>query len=213
MTFDHFVAAMQRSWLLIVLLAVIGAVSGSIIWANRTPEYQSTTSVMMSTNSSEDPAALAQVASYTSGQMESFLALINKDAVLAPVAARTGDNKSAEDIRSMISTNVPVGSTLIDITVTSVDPDEAAKIANDIPPALQEAIGTIVPPGEDGDPLVRVVEVQAAAPPPASSTPGPKEGAQFGGVVGLVLGVLLAVASYSVRIRTRTTNDTPHGWG
>ena len=204
MTFDHFVAAMRRGWLLIVLFVVMGAVMGGIVSLVRTPQYASTVSIVIAADVSNGPTGLSEGASYVNGQMESYLALLDKSAVLEPIANEIGGDISEYDLRSMISVNVPPGSNLMDITARTDDPQEASAIASRVPDALQTAISAISPLNATGTPFVRVIEVQEAAPPLESSTPSFVESGQAGAVVGLVLGILAAMGRYVSQARAES---------
>lgn len=202
MTFQHFVAAMRRGWLLIVLFTLIGAVAGAVLTAFRSAEYNSTVSVLMSPAAPNDASELAQGASYVAAQMDTYAALVDKSAVLQPVVARdSAEGPTIEELGSMISVNVPSGSTVMEITVTAENPEEAARLASSIPEALQLAITSVVPADGGGDPFVRVIEVQEPAVPSMSTTAGPLRNGFIGALVGLVAGALIAMARYVAQVR------------
>ena len=206
MTFQHFVAAMRHGWLLIVSLTVIGAVVGAVSTAFRNAEYDSTVSVLISPSVPNDATELAQGASYVSAQMDTYAALVDKNAVLDPVARAAGGNPSAEELGSMVSIDVPSGSTVMDITVTSENPEQAARLANSVPGALQSAIGNVVPPDDNGNPFVRVIEVEQAAVPSDATSPGPVKNGILGALVGFITGVLIAMIRYVSQVRAKFTH-------
>lgn len=129
------------AWLFIIVAVVAGSVS-YYISSRMLPFYQSSTTMLVN----EAPATQAN--DYTSVLMSkqltsTYAQMMVKDPILSQVIKEVGIGNSINDLKDWISVGVIRDTQLIQVTVTTTDPQFSAKIANAIVKVFAEQIQAI----------------------------------------------------------------------
>jgi capsular polysaccharide biosynthesis protein len=195
MTFREQVSVI-RSWLwFIVPAAILGASIAVGVSSTLPARYSSHVGLVVAPPLTRSELGLTDVL-----LGEELTPTFARLAVSRPVldAAITAANvpTNADDLAPNVSTHVPEGSNLLDVTVAYRDPAGAAALANAIGARLAEYF----PPGQPtSNALVLVTVVDPASPPRSADGPRPIESAVLGAVIGL--GLALAVAFLVANLR------------
>lgn len=128
-----------RRWAWLGILGLVLGVAGGYFFSSRqTPIYQTSTKVMVSGSSSGITSN--SYTSYTNQQLaKTYLQLLSTQPILDGVADYLGYPVFSEQIASRVDVESPI----ITITVTDVDPQKAADIANSVVQVLIERNETI----------------------------------------------------------------------
>ena len=131
----------QWAWLFIIVAIVAGSVSYYVSSRMR-PFYQSSTTMLVN----EAPATQAN--DYTSVLMSkqltsTYAQMMVKDPILSQVIKEVGIGNSINDLKDWIDVSVIRDTQLIQVTVTTTDPDFSAKIANAMVTVFAEQIQAI----------------------------------------------------------------------
>jgi len=131
----------QWAWLFVIVAIVAGSVS-YYISSRMLPFYQSSTTMLVN----EAPATQAN--DYTSVLMSkqltsTYAQMMIKDPILSQVIKEVGIGNSINDLKEWISVGVIRDTQLIQVTVTTTDPQFSAKIANAIVKVFAEQIQAI----------------------------------------------------------------------
>lgn len=99
-----------------------------------TPKYTSTTTLLLATsNNSSDKSITTADITLNSNLVSTYGELITSSRVVRPVMQTLGINENEEKrIKQNISVSSVKGTEVIEISVTNLDPEIAAKIANEI---------------------------------------------------------------------------------
>jgi capsular polysaccharide biosynthesis protein len=136
-----------------------------------------------------------------------FAELATTTPVLQRVIATTGADVTVDRLSQEISTRVPAGTSLVEVTVTNPNPDTAAQLANAIAAELEaypsKGLGT-----QPNALKVALVVVDPASPPAQPTGPGILIRAAVGGAIALFLCIAFAMLIENLR-QVRNTEEPP----
>ena len=191
--------AVRRSWLLVVLSALVFLGIAVALTALPAPQYGATARGFVSVSAPEkrSPNVLTSGSQYIQARMTSYAQLGTSNPVVEPVISSLKLSESPQALRRRLSASAVVETAFIEIEVTDPDPAQAMVIAD----ALVIQLGRTIEDLENG--TVRVALSDPATPP---ARPSNRQFIRTGAVAaagGLVVGMGLAVLVSSVRVRRR----------
>ena len=130
--------------------------------------------------------------------------------MLLPVASSLHLNMTADELGKLVTASVPLGTTLIQIDVTTTNAVHAAEIANATSQSLANVVQNIESTGTDGSAQVKLTRVQEAQVPVTPVSPNVPLNIALGFLVGLALGVGIAVLRHTLDTKVRTERDIEH---
>lgn len=178
----HFVRALKRWWVLVLLLAIIGAAGTSAVgYVRNRHHYQSTVQMLI---------GFSKADSYSTGDVQfnmqllgTFSDLITSDAVLAPVSEKYG--VSATDVRRSVSISSSSDSLIITVQLTRNSASQASSMMREISLQSQRYISRHFPQTQ-----ITILTPQITANHPGINY---KRNIIFGAVGGLIIGCLLCL--------------------
>lgn len=210
MELRDYVRILHRNWILILILLVLGLAGGAGYAALQAPKYVASTQLYVSVRT--DGAAtgdLVQGTTFARQMVTSYVDVVGTALVLEPVIDELGLDDSVASLSSRVSATTPLNTVLIDISVTDGDPEQAAAIANTVASSFQDAVqNTLERPAAEGavSPVqINVTEPAVASPTPTS--PNTRMLIVLGGLLGLALGVAIAVLRTVLDNRIHTLHD------
>ena len=190
-----------------MLATLLGVGIAAAYSLTRTPEYEAQSTVFVSSQAGDTIAELQQGSSFTQSRVTTYTNLVSTPIVMNPVIAELGLGMTASELADQVSASSPLNTTLITITVTDPDPVRGAEIANALGASLTSAVETIeTPKGADTSP-VRLTRVKDALPPLTPSSPNVPLNLALGALVGLAIGIGIAVLRAVLDTRVRTPRD------
>jgi polysaccharide biosynthesis transport protein len=202
-----YLRVLRRSWILVLAITVVAVGAATAYSLLVTPEYQATTKVFVSTQSATSVSDLTQGNTYTQQVVQSYSDIVTTPIVLDPVIARLGITESPELLAKRITASAPLNTVVIQISATDISPELAAGIANAVARSFTEVVGTLTPATSSGVTPVKVTIVQEASIPISPSSPIIPLNIALGLLVGLALGMGIAVLRYVVDTRIRGVHD------
>lgn len=207
MELQDYLTILRKRWLsiaLITLVAVAAAIGASLAM---TPTYQATAQLYVSVQSQDSTADLLQGSNYSRQQVTSYVQLVTSPKVLGPVVDKLKLAERVEDLAGSVAADSPLNTSLINITVTDTDPALAAAKANAISDQFRGFVAQLETPVGGGVSKVNVSVVRDAVAPEAPSSPKKKLNVALGLLVGLALGVGIAVLREVLDTRVRGPQD------
>jgi capsular exopolysaccharide synthesis family protein len=195
--------AVRKFWLLILGLAVVGAGIGYAVSAATPPQFRSTASLYFALNEGTSGADLNQGSTYTQNQMLSFARLASSSRVLEPVAEELGIEGGARELSQALEVSIPQDTVILEVTVAAGDAQRAAQLANRVSEQLVEVVQEVVSRGEAGVARISASLIDIAVPPAAQSSPVKARDAALAGLLGLLLGLLVALVLTVADTRVR----------
>lgn len=208
MELNDYIRILRKSWVLIVVLALVGVAVAATYSLLKSPEYSATSKVFVSTQSSGTVSELAQGNSFTVQRVNTYADLATTPIVLLPVIADLDLDTDEGALAKTISVSAPLNTSIIEIAVSNEDPVIAANIANATAESLTKVVDRLETPNiEDAQSAVKLALVQQATVPHTPVSPNVPLNVALGLLVGLALGVGLAVLRQVLDTRIRNERD------
>jgi capsular exopolysaccharide synthesis family protein len=192
-TIAQYLRLLRDQWIVVALLAVLGALGAGTYSVLQTPVYQARAQLFVSTNSQGTLADLTQGNTFMQGRIKSYTDLLTSPRVLQPVIEQLSLGIPPSELAARISATSPLDTFLIEVTVSDTSPARAADIANSISTHFPVFVNTLETPDRQTASPVKVTVTRAAVTPTAPVSPRKSLNLALGLLVGLGLGVGAAV--------------------
>jgi succinoglycan biosynthesis transport protein ExoP len=204
-----YIRILRKSWVLIAVLLFVGIGTASGYSILQTPKYSSSAKVFVSTSGGSTVADLQQGNAFTQQRVKTYADLVTTPIVLLPVIAELELDVSSSELAGMVTASAPLDTTLIEITVVNVDAALSAQIATSVSESLTLAVEGIETSTSDAANVspVKLTLVQHAEVPQAPVSPNIPLNIALGALIGLALGVGLAVLRETLDNRIRNERD------
>ncbi|MGO1745201.1 MAG: polysaccharide biosynthesis tyrosine autokinase [Microbacterium gubbeenense] len=206
MELSDYIRILRKNWIVIVAIILLALGASAVYSLARTPLYQSSSDIMVSTQSGSSSAELTQSNTYTQARVNSWVELASSPKVLDPVIHELGLAQTAAQLADDVAVSSPLNTTVVTTTVTNADPNLAADIANAVADSLATAIDEVETLPDAPSP-VKVTPISAALPAEAPASPNVPLNLALGALIGLALGIGVAVLRTVLDTRIRSTRD------
>jgi capsular exopolysaccharide synthesis family protein len=207
MELSDYIRVLRKSWLIIVAAALVGVAAAAAYSLTRTPIYAAESQVFVSTQGSGTTAELQQGNTFTQARVTTYANLVTTPLVMAPVIDDLGIDATAAELAKHVAASSAINTTIISIAVQDADPVLAADIANELSQSLTETVQKIeTPAGSDVSPVL-LTSVTEAQPSTVPVSPNVPLNLILGGLVGLALGIGIAILREVLDTRVRTQRD------
>ena len=207
MELRDYLVILRKNWLLIIAFTLLGVGAAAGYTLTVTPLYSAETTVFVSSESASSVSELSQGNTYTLSRVTTYAELVSTPSVLEQVIAALDLDATSEDLALRVSASASTSTTLITITAQDADAVTAANIANATGSSLASVVEEIETPTTDESSPVRLTVVEKATAAFSPSTPNVNLNLALGGLVGLALGLGLAVLRSTLDTRIRTESD------
>lgn len=207
MELSEIVRILRKNWGALALFTIVGLSVMAGYAFTRTPVYESSSTVFVSTQAGSTAAELQQGSSFAQARINTYVGLVTTPAVLEPVITELELSTSADALRKNVVATAAPNSTLITVTVSDINAERAALVANSIAASLSTVVPELEPESSDGSSPVRISRVSAAQPALSPASPNIPLSLVIGAVVGAVIGGVFAAARTLLDNRVRTPRD------
>lgn len=194
---------LRQRWLAVLVPTVLTTVAATALSLLATPTYTSTSSLFFSLQNGNTANELAQGSNFTQAQMASYATLVTTPKVLGPVIEELELPGDARGLARRIDVSAPNETVVLEVSVTDTSPERAAAIAGAVTDQLRVVVADVAPRNSDGDATVNSTVVTPADVPEQPSAPNTRLNVGAGFLLGLVLGVLLALLRQALDTRIR----------
>lgn len=202
-----YIRILRKNWLIIMVATLVGIGIAAVFSLTRTPQYETQSTVFVSSQSGSTIQDLQQGNVFTQQRVTTYTNLVSTPIVMNPVIAELDLGITAAQLDAQVEASSALNTTLITITVTDPDPILAADIANALAASLTSAVEEIETPNDSDTSPVRLTRVKDALPPLTPSSPNVPLNLALGALVGLALGVGAAVLRSVLDTRIRSPRD------
>ncbi len=189
LTLRDVLQVIQRSWLILVATVLAALAGGWLITAVTPSSFETEAQVLVRPAVSGDAGNMAQTASFVDDQVATYAALAETPAVLDPAIEQSGLDVASTEV---VADVVPQTS-IINLTVTAGEAEDAARLADAVAVSLIEQIEEQTPPGG----AVRVTGDIVASPTIPNSPSSPDLALNL--AVALAVGLLVAFLVIAVK--------------
>lgn len=206
MELRDYLRILRRRWISILVVAVAVTAAAGLFTALQTPQYASNARLFIST-ADTDESQLLQGSQFSAQRVKSYADLINSRELANRVKEELELDIEAGDLAAKVKAEVAIDTVNLSITVTDTDPHEAQRIAQAYAESLVDLVRELETPSGDNAAPVKATIVDAASFSEAPISPRPARNLALGVVLGLLLGIGIAVLRELLDTRVRTTED------
>ncbi len=182
----------RRRWKIVVATLLIVVGTAALVTWQTTPQYESSAQLFVST-APTNTGELVQSGTFATQRVTSYADLVNTRKLAAQVATDLGGEFEADNLRSNVRAEVVPETVSLNIIATNPDEFAARDIAQSYAEALSELVATLETPRGKTNPLATASVVDNAEVSSSPVSPNPVRNLGLGLVLGLLLGVGLAV--------------------
>jgi capsular exopolysaccharide synthesis family protein len=193
--------------MLIAVMTLLGVTLAAAYSIFKTPEYEATSKVFVSIQSSGSISDLTQGGSFLQNQVKSYADVVTTPVVLQPVIATLNLPVTADELATRVTASSPLDTVIVEITVADTDPRQAAEIANAVAASFENAVTGLVAESAEGGTPVKITLLKQALIPFSPSSPNVPLNIALGLLVGLALGIGAAVLREVLDTRIRNEHD------
>lgn len=199
--------SVRRSWILVLMCAlVLSSLVGAFALLQK-PSYVSTTRMFVSVQQAATVQDLSQGGTFVQQVVQSYADVVQTPIVLNPVIAKLKLQMNAAQLAQNITASAPSNTVVLEVTVRSDSPSEAARIANAISSSLSTVVSTLNPAGTTSSSAVKITQIQPAVAAESPDSPKPVLDVILGLVLGLALGSAMAILRTQLDVRVRSESD------
>ena len=193
MELKDYIRVIRKRWR-IIMAAMLVVLAGAALATALSPKvYEAQTQLFISTSGGNDSGALLQGSNFTQQRVKSYADIMTSPKVLDPVIEKLGLDTTAARLATQITATVPLDTVLIQVTVTDGSPRRAAEVADALGKEFTTAVAELEAVSKTTPSPVKVSIVSAPTVPTAPISPKPTRNLALGVVLGLLLGLGLAL--------------------
>lgn len=188
---DYWLTVRRRWKLILTTVAVCVGLAAVLTWQT-TPQYSSSTRLFVSTSPS-DTADAYQGGLFATQRIASYAALIKDRPLAEKVAEDLGGNLDPDELTKSVSARVDPETVILEVTATNPEPSLARDIAQAYAQQVKLLVARLETPDGKSTPLVTASITSNAQIPQSPISPQPLRNLALALVLGLLLGVGIAV--------------------
>lgn len=186
-----YLAALRKSWLMILIATVLGTAAGTVLYLNTPPTYATTIDFYISTPTPDtsNPQAAGQ---FAEARVNSYIVLLSSEQMGRRVVDLTGLDLTPQQVARQIEASSQLNTVIVTATVTNGDPERSVQIAQGVAEGFPDLVDELDNQGRRSD----VVVISVVSGPTLQRTPvspDPKIYIGLGILGGLVLGLVVAI--------------------
>lgn len=206
MELRDYLRIMRRRWTLIVACVLLAVGAAAVVTMRATPQYASTSRLFISTPSGASADAY-QGGLFSQQRVASYADLITGEDLAQRVIDKGELSESAAALSAQITSEVAPETVILEVTVTDPVPGRAQLLARAV---AQEFTGFVTEletsPGKSTSPIKATV-VDAADLPTSPVSPQPVRNLGLAAIMGLLLGLGLAVLRETLDTSVKSAQD------
>ena len=207
MELGDYLDILRRRWLGVLIIVLATLALASAVTLVMPKKYTATTRLFIAVSGTQSATDLAQGSNFAEKQMSSYAEVARSPRVLAPVITQLGLPTTPKDLAESVEATVPVDTVILEVSATDPDPTRAAQIANAVSQELRTAAGELSPRKEDGTQAVQATSIADAEVPDKASSPKIFQNLGVGLLLGLLLGLGVAVLRHVLDTKVRSEDD------
>lgn len=194
MNLRGFLQILRTRWIAVCVAAVAGVLGAIILTLLTTPLYQASTRLFVSTTVGASASDLYQGNRLSQERVLSYIQLLLGETLAQRTIDKLDLDMSAEVLKENVRSSAKLDTVLIDVDVLDESPVRARDIANALSDEFVVMVRELETPRPGAQPDARVILEQRATIPGAPVAPKPARNVAFGLLLGVFLGIGLAMA-------------------
>lgn len=200
-------SAWRRRWVTIALVALFIHGLVAMGTAASPKVYSATSQLFVSVQGASSSSDLVSGSTYAQSQVQSYIDVVTAPVVLEPIIRELDLQESPADLKRRVTVTVPEGTVLLDVEVRDSDPVRAADIGNAISAEFAKRVASLESTGRSSTSPVKVSVLRLATPRSTPVSPTPARNMMIGAVLGLLLGLAVALIREATDTSLRSKED------
>ncbi len=206
MELSDYLRILRRRWRLVVSTLLLVLVAAALLTWRTTPQYQSSTQLFISTSSSSSAEAY-QGNLFSSQRLASYADLATGTELATRVVSATSSTLTPDELAAKVTAQASPETVLLNISVTDPDPVVAQQLTQAYGDELVALVAELETPPGQAKPILKGTIVDAASLPGGPISPNPVRNMGLALVLGLLLGVGLAVVRELLDTSAKSADD------
>lgn len=198
--------SVRRRWRIVVATLVVALAVAGAFTLQATPQYDSSTRIFVSTSESDSSSAYTGNL-FATQRVASYADLVGSRQLADQVAESIDNAVPADRLTELVTASVVPETVILEITAAHPDPEVAAAIAQAYAEELQALVNELETPQGESMSLVKATIVDDAEVNDDAVSPQPARNLALAAVLGLLLGIGLAVARELLDTSLTTSDD------
>jgi capsular exopolysaccharide synthesis family protein len=207
MELRDYLRLLRRRWLQIVAVAL--ATTGAVVAYTLavTPMYESSARLFVTTQTSDTASDLNQGGLFSAQRVTSYADLVSSRDLAESVIADLDLDLSAAEVMDHVNATVVPDTVNLEITYTGSSPSQTQAIAQSYSENLVDLVRELETPTGETDEPIKLTIVDSASLPATPVSPAPVRNVALGIVLGLLLGVGIALTRDLLDTTVTTQGD------
>jgi len=184
--------ALRRSWWIVVLITLLGLGVGIFVTVRTPPTYASSVTFFVKTPTSGTDSALSGD-QFGQKRVNTYVQMMSSDRLAAAVATAAGVDLTPAQVVSQITARGDLNTVLLTATVTDSSAERSLALATALSTEFVKYVAELETPPDADAPTVYLVVTAGPTLNPVPISPKPLLIVGLGALVGLVLGLGLAI--------------------
>lgn len=193
MNLQDFVKLLRSRWVTVCVTVVVAAIGSIAVSMFTTPLYEASTRLFVSTSSGSSVSEIYQGNRFSQERVISYSELLMGETLAQRTVDKLGLDTSAKSLQENIKASAKLDTVLINVDVLDESPVRARDIANTLSDEFVALVRELETPESGASPDARVIVEQRASIPEDPVVPKTARNLAAGLLLGLVLGIGLAV--------------------
>jgi capsular exopolysaccharide synthesis family protein len=207
MELRDYLRILRRRWpIILTCLVIVVAVAGALT-AQATKEYKSTAQLFISTSTSTSSSDIYQGSLASTQRVASYADLVTGAELAERVIERLGLASTPDELAEKVTAEAVPETVLLNISVNDPDPDRAKALTTAYSAELSELVSELETPPGQTTPLLKATVVDSANLPSSPVSPQPVRNLGLAVVLGLLLGLGLAILREVLDTSVKTADD------
>jgi capsular exopolysaccharide synthesis family protein len=204
-----FLRVLRRRWRIVAALVVLATATAVAVTALSTKVYQADTQLFVSLQDSGSSTSTTayQGNMFSQERVKSYAKIANSPKVTGPVVKQLRLDLTPDQLAGRITASAPTDTVLVDLVVRDPSPSQARDIANAVSTQFAKVVADLERPATGRASPVSVTVVRPADLPAAPVSPRPTINVALGLLVGLALGIGVAVLRETLDTTIKTSED------
>jgi len=188
-----YIRLIRKRWRIIVAATLVVLAGAALATALSPKVYEAQAQLFVSTSGGNDSSALLQGSNFTQQRVKSYADVITTPKVLDPVIKTLGLDTTAAKLGTHVTATVPLDTVLIQVAVNDSSPRRAADIADAVGKQFTSTVAELEEISKTTPSPVKISIVSTPTVPTAPISPKPARNLALGVVLGLMVGLGLAL--------------------
>lgn len=207
MELRDYLRIVRRRWLSIVLCTVLAVGAAAALTSQMTPQYQSSAQLFISSSASSDGGDAYQGSLFSAQRVASYADLVTGKELAQRVVDDLDLDLPAIDLAEKVTAEAAPETVLLGISVTDPDPQEAQRLTQAYSVQLADLVAELETPPGQANPILKATIVDSANLPRDPVSPQPVRNLALAAVLGLLIGLGLAVVRDLLDTSIKSTDD------